>query len=73
MDKFLTKRLINSDDESVIEAKVSKVSEMSSDVKTSRECLNQKVNKRTVNTNTVTSSLDSLSMLKKVIQNVLFV
>jgi U3 small nucleolar RNA-associated protein 14 len=37
---------MNSDDESVIETKVRKVSEMSSDVKTSRECLNQKVNKK---------------------------
>jgi len=41
MDKFLIKRPMNSDDESAIETKVRKVSEMSSDVKTSR-----KVNKK---------------------------
>ncbi|XP_050064469.1 protein FAM200B-like [Aphis gossypii] len=41
MDKFLIKRPMNSDDESAIETKVRKVSEMSSDVQTSR-----KVNKK---------------------------
>ncbi|KAL4105285.1 hypothetical protein QTP88_020538 [Uroleucon formosanum] len=41
MDNFLIKRPMNSDDESAIETKVRKVSEMSSDVKTSR-----KVNKK---------------------------
>lgn len=45
MDKFLIKRPMNSD-ESVIENKVNKVSETSSDVKTRRECLNQKPYKK---------------------------
>jgi U3 small nucleolar RNA-associated protein 14 len=46
MDTFFVKRTMNSDDDSVIETKVRKVSEMLLDIKTSRECLNQKVNKK---------------------------
>ena len=74
MDKFLIKpkRSMNSD-ESVIETKVHKVSETSLDVKTRRECLTQKANKKDRKYHTVTSSLDSFSMLKKVSQNVFYV
>jgi len=47
MDKFLTKRPMNSNDESVIETKVSKVGIRNIvRCKTSRKCLNQKVNKK---------------------------
>jgi len=45
MATFFIKRPMNSDDKSIIEIKVHKVSE-TSDIKTRRICLNQKANKK---------------------------
>jgi hypothetical protein len=64
---------MNNDDESVIETKVHKVSETLSNVKTSRKCLNRKINKKDLKYQNSYIKFRFTSMLNKVNQNVLFV